>query len=161
MADVENAEVRRLVSGRSCGSCSYCCKLFLIAELAKPRGQWCVHCKPGRGGCGIYDERPGECRAFYCSWLTGNLPAEWEPQRSKMVAASSVDAIITVDPAYPNRWREEPYYTHIKQLAINCFQANARAIVRVGRWQFAIFHLVMLISASLKMVQLSPRIKSP
>ena len=120
MADNEIAERARLASGRSCGSCSYCCKLFAIAELAKPRGTWCVHCKPGNGGCGIYDERPGECRAFYCSWLTGDLPPEWEPQRSKMVATASgsengasVDAIITVDPAYPNRWREEPYYTHI------------------------------------------------
>lgn len=144
--DVDEAERARVASGRSCGSCSYCCKLFSIVELKKPRGQWCIHCKPGHGGCSIYEQRPQACQDFYCGWLIGTLSQEWEPQRSKMVATTSVskdgravDAIITVDPAYPNRWREEPYYSQIKQLAINCLIANARTLVRVGRRYFAIF----------------------
>jgi hypothetical protein len=45
--------------GRECGDCSMCCKLLEIADadIAKPRNQWCKHCKPG-SGCTIYDTRP-------------------------------------------------------------------------------------------------------
>jgi hypothetical protein len=36
-----------VVAGRSCGSCSLCCKVMPVQELSKPAGQWCVHAVPG------------------------------------------------------------------------------------------------------------------
>lgn len=39
-----------------------------IEELAKPVGEWCPHCKPGKG-CTIYADRPKECADFMCQWL--------------------------------------------------------------------------------------------
>ena len=56
------------MTARACGDCTLCCKVMAIEELAKPAGQWCRHCKPGRG-CLIYDSRPAECSAFDCLWL--------------------------------------------------------------------------------------------
>jgi hypothetical protein len=140
--DPEKAERDRLASGRSCGSCSLCCKLLSNNELAKPRGKWCAHCTPG-GGCRIYGERPEECRTFYCSWLVGFLPPEWYPQRSKMVAstyqAGGLVFCFTVDPAYPNRWREEPWYSQLKQMSATFLRRRINLHVRVGRHYFAIF----------------------
>jgi hypothetical protein len=106
---------------RSCGSCSLCCKLFAIDELAKPEDVWCQHCRPGKGGCSVYAARPEGCRTFVCSWLNGQLPDSWYPPRSKMVArfilsGKGVPLLdIRVDTNYPNRWREEPYYSSIKR----------------------------------------------
>lgn len=43
-----------------------------ITALRKPAGTSCVHLAPQvhRPGCTIYGERPEECRAFRCSWLS-------------------------------------------------------------------------------------------
>lgn len=148
MSDLEKAEQGRLASGRSCGSCSLCCKLLPIFGLAKPkpRGQWCPHCKPGRGGCVIYENRPEECRIFYCGWLMGHLPPEWYPQDSKIVVAFyprphgvGSDCLISVDPAYAGRWREEPYYSQIKRNAVTWLTANTRTFVRIGARVIAVF----------------------
>lgn len=148
LSDLEKAEQGRLASGRSCGPCSLCCKLLPIFALAKPkpRDQWCPHRKPGRGGCLIYESRPEECRIFYCGWLMGKLPAEWYPQRSKMVVAFyprshgvGSDCIVTVEPAYAGRWREEPYYSQIKQNAAGWVTSNERTFVRIGAQVTAVF----------------------
>jgi hypothetical protein len=148
MSDLEKVEQSRLASGRSCGPCSLCCKLLPIFGLPKPkpRGQWCPHCKPGRGGCVIYESRPEECRIFYCGWLMGHLPPEWYPQHSKMVVAFyprpfgvGSDCLVTVDPAYAGRWREEPYYSQIKQNAVSWLTSNTRTFVRIGTQVIAVF----------------------
>ena len=59
-----------------------------VCELNKPAGSWCSHCKPGEG-CGIYAERPTECRTFKCLWLgleeAGVATPELRPDRSKVV----------------------------------------------------------------------------
>ena len=77
--------------GRSCGTCTLCCKVFDVPSLEKPAGQWCKHCLPGRG-CGIHETRPQHCRAFHCMWMTAPwLADEWKPERAKFV--------LTTDPA--------------------------------------------------------------
>jgi hypothetical protein len=38
-----------ILPGRSCGSCTLCCKLLRIEALDKPRDIWCRHCAVGRG----------------------------------------------------------------------------------------------------------------
>jgi hypothetical protein len=115
------AIIRPATTLRSCGTCSLCCKLYEIPELDKPSHVWCRHCRPGKGGCSIYQERPPVCVDFRCLWLTGQLGDEWWPPRSKIVVTHYWDEEgnfpimkFSVDANYPNRWREEPYYSQIK-----------------------------------------------
>ena len=35
------SDASAIVPGRACGGCSLCCKVMVIAELAKPAGTWC------------------------------------------------------------------------------------------------------------------------
>ena len=112
-------------NGRECGSCSLCCRVFEIAELNKPAHTWCQHCRPGKGGCSIYDDRPPVCRGFKCMWLRdASCPDHWFPRRARMVVHETVEhgertTTINVDRRYPERWREKPYYGDIRQLALS------------------------------------------
>ena len=49
------------VPERSCGTCTLCCKLPRVVELAKSEGKWRPHCTPGKG-CNIYPSRPTPTR---------------------------------------------------------------------------------------------------
>ena len=49
--------------GKTCGSCTLCCKVVGIAELKKPADVWCGHCNKAKG-CRIYDTRPQVCRKY-------------------------------------------------------------------------------------------------
>jgi hypothetical protein len=110
-----------LVPGRACGDCSLCCKLLAIDALNKPAGSWCPHCAPGRG-CGVYADRPSECRTFHCCWLTTpNLGPEWRPTKSKMVLYVEGEKnvlAVRVDPGDPSAWRRDPYFRQLKDYAI-------------------------------------------
>jgi hypothetical protein len=111
---------------RQCRACSLCCRAYEIKEpLWKPANTWCKHCRPGKGGCMIYEDRPTGCKEFKCNWLAGGLDDEWYPLTSKMVVRSYIhsrlhDPIMEfwVDPGYPNKWREEPYYSQIKHFSL-------------------------------------------
>ena len=56
----------------NCGTCSLCCKLLNVPDLAPP-GQWCNHTDPGNpsGGCQIHDTRPDICRGYDCAYRLG------------------------------------------------------------------------------------------
>jgi hypothetical protein len=110
---------------RTCGECSLCCKLFAINALSKPANVWCKHALPGKGGCSIYADRPQLCRTYSCWWLTDlAMGDEWYPFRSKIVAhfgfspRREPQCVFTVDPGYPDRWRESPYYDQIKVISL-------------------------------------------
>ena len=113
-------------SGRSCGSCSQCCKTLSIdvPELQKPMDRWCKHCRSDKKGCTIYETRPNICRAFACGWLlNANIDEAWWPARSKIVIhyhrnGPKIVCAFVVDASYPHRWREEPYFSGIKQAAL-------------------------------------------
>ena len=32
-------------------------------------------------GCKIYEDRPTPCRTFECSWIKGETPVEWKPDK--------------------------------------------------------------------------------
>lgn len=98
---------------RECGSCSLCCKLLKVPELGKGVG-WCGHWVKGQG-CGIYEERPGSCRAFSCGWLRGDLGEHWRPVRARMVVGFSGRAVeVYVD---GNRnFEREPWRSDIARL---------------------------------------------
>ncbi|MCG8590455.1 MAG: hypothetical protein MJE66_14290 [Proteobacteria bacterium] len=67
-------------SARSCGRCSLCCQVLRVDALAKPGGTPCRH-QRAEGGCGIYAERPGICRAYRCAWLQGSFEDDDRPDR--------------------------------------------------------------------------------
>ena len=82
----------------NCGTCTACCRIFEIPELAKPAGKWCEHCEIGRG-CTIYNERPAVCQEFECLWLLSqqrddpreHLAPELRPDRCKVVFSPSTN----------------------------------------------------------------------
>jgi hypothetical protein len=124
LTEADQAEVVRaaekIVPGRSCGSCTLCCKVMAIAALAKPPGRWCPSCKAGRG-CAIYESRPFSCRVFYCEWIIAKgLGPEWKPDHAKFVLFKTEGGrrlTAHVDPGNPQAWRRSPYYENIKQWA--------------------------------------------
>ena len=130
-----------LVPGRSCGSCTLCCKLLRIDELDKPKGEWCEHCAVGKG-CRIYDERPAACRGFFCGYRTQEaLSDEWFPSKAKLMVFPALDGSrinVVVDPARPDAWRAEPYYSGIKAWAQNGAGMAIQVAVSVGKRLFAI-----------------------
>ena len=124
-----------ILPGRACGSCTLCCKLLRIAELDKPGGEWCRHCAIGEG-CRTYESRPRSCRGFFCSWLTqAALDESWFPARAKLMVYPGQDGgwlNVVVDPARPDAWRREPYYTEIKGWARNGAGLGIRVVVAIG-----------------------------
>ncbi len=140
MTATAEAEVKP-VQVRSCDGCTMCCKLLSIKELEKPRLQWCVHCDIGVG-CKIYEQRPAECRNFYCGYLMdAKLGDHWKPSRSKMVIVPEGDAnriAIHVDPGRVGAWRKEPYYSEIKNWAVAALEYQGQVIVWEGQDVIAI-----------------------
>jgi hypothetical protein len=122
------------IRGRSCGTCTLCCKVLKVPETDSAKGEWCQHCAVGKG-CSIYDERPQRCRDFQCGWLVWDaVPDHWHPAKSRIVIVSELGFRInfTVDPGAPGRWREAPWYNEIKALAVLAFQENRQVLVTVG-----------------------------
>lgn len=129
-----DSDAPAIVSGRACGSCTLCCKVLAIHELAKPGGTWCPKCKVGKG-CTIYDDRPTACRKFLCGYLIGaQLSESWRPTRAKMVLAFD-DRHITVhvDPGSPSAWRNEPYYSDLKRWSSEVAAMRGNVYVAIGR----------------------------
>jgi hypothetical protein len=129
------------VPGRSCGSCTLCCKVMAIEELNKPVGQWCRHCAPGTG-CKIYESRPNECRNFNCAYLLSrHLGEEWKPERSRMVLVideGGMRMAAYVDPQRPAAWKSEPYYSQLKQWSKNALTKGGQVIANVNRHVYLI-----------------------
>ncbi|MEO6179441.1 MAG: hypothetical protein ABIP15_06700 [Devosia sp.] len=109
---------------------------MVITELDKPQGTWCPHCAIGKG-CGIYLERPGECRAFHCGYLTeAKLGEHWRPVHCKMVltADPAINLIaIQVDPGSPTAWQKQPHYDEIKSWARTAAKTMGRVVVMIKR----------------------------
>lgn len=87
--------------------------------------EWCKHCAPGKGGCKIYTDRPERCREFLCQWLQDDRFGEhWFPAHSKILVDTKLDSgkifvCFVVDHDYPTRWREEPWFSDIKRVAVS------------------------------------------
>lgn len=130
-----------IIPGRSCGTCTLCCKVLSITELKKPQGVWCVHCKPGHG-CKIYPDHPTECRNFYCGYLTqAELGTEWKPDRSKIVLVAELEGnriTAYTDPQRPDAWRREPYYSELKRWAEAAAPYRGQIVAATGRHMYMI-----------------------
>ena len=124
-----------LVAGRSCGSCTLCCKIMGIRELDKPRLTWCSHCDKKRG-CTIYETRPETCREFYCAWMTtGELGDHWKPLTSRMVLTHDRTRnwlIVHADPGRPDAWRTEPYLSDLRSWSRYMTSNGGRVMVFHG-----------------------------
>jgi hypothetical protein len=124
-----------LVPGRSCGTCSLCCKVYSVKELEKPAGRWCVHSVKG-GGCGIHLERPHVCRQFFCSWrFDPNLGPEWKPEVSRFVLSADPAwqaLVVMVDPDMPLAWKRAPYYAMLRKFSEVFFRINQKVLVNRG-----------------------------
>ncbi|MFO1114944.1 MAG: hypothetical protein U1E28_04620 [Beijerinckiaceae bacterium] len=122
--------------GRSCGTCTLCCKVYDVPEAGTVSGQWCTHCAPGQG-CRIWDTRPEQCRAFNCLWLTQEwLGPEWKPETARMVFTMDPNTrflMFQVDPGAPTAWKREPYYTHIRNWAAGAARENRHVLVLVNK----------------------------
>lgn len=109
-----------------------CCKLLNIPVLQKPRQVWCKHCQIGVG-CGIYPDRPAECASFYCLYrLSPELGEEWKPSLSKMVLnyESKIRRVnVSVDADSPDIWRQEPYYSQLKGMALHLLRGKGHLLV--------------------------------
>lgn len=131
-----------ILSGRACNDCTLCCKVLSITELNKPQSKWCDHCNIGKG-CKIYDERPAECRHFYCGYLTWPMVDEhWFPARSKLVIVSELEGhriAVHVDPGRPNAWREQPFYSELKQWSAFAAEDRHQVVVCIGSRAIVIF----------------------
>jgi Fe-S-cluster containining protein len=125
---------------RECGSCNLCCDILEVTQVDKPLNELCRHWQAGKG-CTIYDDRPQMCRSFNCGWLQGHLGDEWFPNRARMVVHFSGDAVnVQVDPDYPDRWRQEPYFSKLCEWSLNGIRRNGNAgyatLVAVGSDRF-------------------------
>jgi len=120
------------VPGRACGTCTQCCKVFHIAELAKPAGVWCRHCVQG-AGCGIHPTRPVQCRDFFCLWMTeASVPDEWKPERARMTLSlypGNGFLYVQLDPGYPQAWRKAPYYDQLRRWSKELLDKGRHVIV--------------------------------
>jgi hypothetical protein len=118
----DQAVVAPIVPGKSCGSCSLCCKVVGVDELAKPIGVWCRHCNR-QSGCAIYETRPASCRMFICQWMRAeDLGPEWKPDRAKFALLKSAGGrhlTVFADPGNPFAWRRSPYYENLKHWAVH------------------------------------------
>ncbi len=122
-------------SGRVCGACTLCCKVYALPELEKAPGVWCGHCAPGKG-CAIHASAPGQCRQFYCLWMTdGKMPDEWRPDHARFVLSIfPPNGFIygQVDPGSPGAWRRQPYYDGLRAMARTLIAERRHVIMFVG-----------------------------
>ncbi len=127
------------VPGRTCGTCTLCCKLLRIPELDKPQGTWCPHCAPARG-CNRYDTRPPSCRAFHCGYLVSEFVSEdWLPSKCRIVLVEEPTGITAVvDRDRPDAWKAEPYYSQLKTWATQGITAQRQVVVRIGSRTIAV-----------------------
>lgn len=123
-----------LQPGKSCDGCAMCCFLPAIDALSKPPGTWCSRCTTRRA-CDDHENRPDECRAFFCHYLVDpDIGDEWKPAKSKLLLVLGSDGrrlTIFVDPNRPDAWRREPFYGQIKQWASASIAAGAQVVIDV------------------------------
>lgn len=126
---------------RECGECTLCCKVMEVDALKKPAGKWCAHCTSSRG-CGIYETRPEECRTFVCAWLQNSkLDDQWKPSRCKFAVwseAGNLNLKVSVDPARPDAWRKEPYYSYFKGWVRENIAEGGKVLIFNGKRAMAV-----------------------
>lgn len=118
----------------SCGTCTLCCKVMEIKELAKPADTWCSNCDVGKG-CKVYATRPGSCGEFECVWLqTQDAPEPLGPELRPDICGVVLvggEALLQahVDTDRPNAWREGPVGDILAKVAAS----NRAVAIAIGK----------------------------
>jgi hypothetical protein len=80
--------VQEEATPRDCGGCTACCGIVGVKEIDKPAWSPCQHVAAcatpnGEAGCGIYQDRPGSCKHYWCMYSGGFLKGgiEMRPDR--------------------------------------------------------------------------------
>lgn len=141
MSESNQIDIPRHVEGRSCGSCSLCCKVYDVPEIQKTAGKWCQFFKSGKG-CTIHDKSPNQCREFFCNWMThASLGPEWKPDRCRFVMTTNpynLNLTIQVDPGFRSAWKEKQYYDVLKQWALKLMERDNYIFVFDGITTFIV-----------------------
>jgi hypothetical protein len=126
---------------RGCDGCTLCCRVLEATSLDKPMGVLCRHCVVGQG-CGIHATRVAECRDYHCAWLLNDtLGEEWRPETAHIILSYDLDGHrlnANADPDFPDAWRQEPYYSQLKEWAAIALASNRQIVAYVGRHTFVI-----------------------
>lgn len=121
---------------KTCGPCTFCCKVMAVSELGKPAGAACLHVRAGRG-CGIYAERPQGCRTFECVWLMDpEMPHRFRPDQTKVMLDRDHEGrrlIARCDPANPLAWRRNPIHAALKGYAQDHWGTGRIVMAVAGR----------------------------
>jgi len=124
------------IPGKSCGSCTMCCKVLDIEEFKKPAGAWCSNCVR-TGGCAIYQDRPAVCRDFECQWIIDRqLPATMRPDRIGTILMEDPDSDeyrAVCDPQTPFSWRRPIVFKYLVAKAKSGRTVVAKAGLRAWR----------------------------
>lgn len=127
---------------RACGSCTSCCSLVPVESLKKPAGQRCRFQRIGRG-CAIYSNRPLDCRAWSCKWLTNDDTADLRRPDFSHYVVDMIPDFITIhpeghppltmpiiqvwcDPNYPEAWRDPKLLEYLERRGKEGFAALIR-----------------------------------
>jgi len=128
-----------LAPGKTCGSCTMCCKLMGIAELKKPAWTQCVHVAAGVG-CSIYPDRPRSCRQFICGWLLDpGMGPELKPDKCHVIfhQQSGQNIVATCDADYPDAWREPNVLAFRRHLVVSLGPSRKVIVMEKGRVWYA------------------------
>lgn len=132
--------MKRVVTERTCGSCTLCCKLLHIPEFDAPVGTWCSQCNPKKG-CKIYGNHPKQCKKFKCLWILGVDTEKNRPDHSKIVmkfVKAHQDGVlqlqIYVDQGSPNAWKT----FFIQKMIDHHTEKGGRTIIIYGEKRTAI-----------------------
>lgn len=136
----EEIGVRR--EAKACGGCTLCCTVLGIGPAGKAPGTPCPYVQAGQG-CGIHPTRPDNCRAYQCVWtLADPLDITWRPDVAGFLLnprPNPQEIEVVVDPANPDGWRREPYYSQLKQWSDPANPAVNRVLVRDGNRVTVVF----------------------
>ena len=95
---------------RACGSCTLCCAIFGVPEIAKPIYEPCL--QRTAQGCAIHADRPQSCRNFECFWLMDDsFPEDMRPDLCGVVVSWNEDhdsVVLHLDPERPDALSESP-----------------------------------------------------
>jgi len=104
---------------KRCGDCQLCCTLIPVKELKKPGNSVCEH--QCASGCGIYTDRPQECRTYQCLWRSEEeFPDEYRPDRIDCVIdlhETSIGLAVFCHQMREGQWQEENIYGLLIRIA--------------------------------------------
>jgi hypothetical protein len=70
------------------------------------------------------------------------LGDHWLPASSKLVVVAELEGrriAIHVDPGVPNAWRQQPFYSEIKEWSLRAIENKSQVMVCIGKRSIVVF----------------------